>query len=583
MNGAREACEGKENCRSQVKVACHCVNQIIFLCQGCLTDHVLENRPHMFLNLDQAREFLRSSISEIKEDMHGKYLKIEWDVLSYIHKLKSFKARIFTFKQEILEEIETLVQTHIEKVDSLLDCAYLKLNDINKRTRGYFIPDSEILQSYESRGIQGLIEDFLEDFHLKEDEVKEAIQQMISIETSSIPQHKKKLQLNLKQQTDDIEPYIKVERARGKSQVSVFNRDTDCSKKDLLTPDTISKMKSLSSLNLDAEKETDSRVSLPSPYLERPNKGLLSPVHLPRRSLTDLFEEIKKEADLSQSRPFPTQEEPEETPVLNLRNPKLHSRQVLRSIFTAKRGTKDIASFDVELFNITKHKLNSAFSNPFTYSAICILPDDTILIAGGGSCPNWIGDTYKVDVSKDSPICIKLGDLNYPRQQSKMICCGDYVYILGGYKASYSDKAERMKIGESGWNILPDMKQARVSFGVYIEGDRIYLIGGLNATSIEYYDTHMNCFNLLPNIMLPSYGTVCGVIDNKIYVVGQHLRVFSKDFQVLESQDHIHNRNPNCYSNVIVRGYKMFYIDSANSKVYSFDARTKSVTEVKEF
>jgi hypothetical protein len=165
-----------------------------------------------------------------------------------------------------------------------------------------------------------------------------------------------------------------------------------------------------------------------------------------------------------------------------------------------------------------------------------------------------------------------------------MVVHGDYVYIFGGYNqnSGYLNKAERMKIGEWRWSNLPNMKEARWDFGVYVSDNRIYLIGGGQNTSIEYYDIETNNFYLLPNIQVPLEGIVCAVIDDLIYAVGkQHLRVFNKDFQLIQSLDNINNSLPNCYSDAIVRGSTFIYINNETSKVYSFDSKSRSLRQLK--
>ena len=167
-----------------------------------------------------------------------------------------------------------------------------------------------------------------------------------------------------------------------------------------------------------------------------------------------------------------------------------------------------------------------------------------------------------------------------------MVVHGDYVYIFGGVNNSSGNlnKAERMKIGEWRWSNLPNMKEARYYFGVYVSENRIYLIGGGNNTSIEYYDVQLNNFNLLPGIQVPQGGIVCSLINDNIYALGVNsLRVFTKDFQLLQSQDNIQHSQPYCFSDVIVRGSNFIYINNHSSKVKCFDSASKTVRELKSF
>jgi hypothetical protein len=166
-----------------------------------------------------------------------------------------------------------------------------------------------------------------------------------------------------------------------------------------------------------------------------------------------------------------------------------------------------------------------------------------------------------------------------------MVVHGDYVYIFGGVNSSGNlNKAERMKIGEWRWSALPNMKEARCDFGVYVSENRIYLIGGVDNRSVEYYDIQLNSFNLLPSIQVPKGGIVCSLIDDKIYALGRNnLRVFTKDFQLLQSQDNIQHPRPYCFSDVIVRGSNFIYFNDNSSKVKCFDSASNTVRELKSF
>ena len=191
-----------------------------------------------------------------------------------------------------------------------------------------------------------------------------------------------------------------------------------------------------------------------------------------------------------------------------------------------------------------------------------------------------------VNTTTNPPTLTRLGDLNHARWRAKLVLHGEYLYIFGGYnnQTGILNTAERMKIGEFTWSTLPNMKEARLDFGVYVRENRIYLLGGYRNTSIEYYDVGVNNFFLVENTQVPSGGIVCGLINDQLYAVGkQHLRVFSRDLQLIQSRDNINNSYHYCFSDVVVRGSNLFYINSDSSKVYSFDATSVSLRVVKEF
>jgi hypothetical protein len=64
----------------------------------------------------------------------------------------------------------------------------------------------------------------------------------------------------------------------------------------------------------------------------------------------------------------------------------------------------------------------------------------------------------------------QIRNLTISRSGAKMLVHKGYVYIFGGHLYTSYDlnSAERMKIGEWRWNILPPMMETRASFGVYL-------------------------------------------------------------------------------------------------------------------
>jgi hypothetical protein len=173
-----------------------------------------------------------------------------------------------------------------------------------------------------------------------------------------------------------------------------------------------------------------------------------------------------------------------------------------------------------------------------------------------------------------------------------------------------------MKIGEDEWNMLPYMNEERRDCGVYISGNRIYLIGGRYNSSVEYYDVQRNKFFLVKNVEVPEGGAVCSLINDKIYVITPcELRVFSKGLKKVlsrykikrsssyeietsssgeiedsgsdeiedSSSDEIEFSGPYCYSNVIVKGSRLIFINSQQQLVYSFDSLLQRIERIQGF
>lgn len=253
-----------------------------------------------------------------------------------------------------------------------------------------------------------------------------------------------------------------------------------------------------------------------------------------------------------------------------------------RYIIATKNETRELMRYDVDTDLVTSHSLDM-IPHPFKHASTCILPNQHILIAGGlEGIFKFLSDSYEVNLSTLPPRVTKLNNLNYSRMYGKMVYYSEYVYMLGGWNRGPIRKCERLKLGETEWIVLPDMKQTRCGFGVFIKDNRIYMIGGEGATSVEFYDIRLNSFYLIQNIQLPQFRNICGIFDNKIYMIGKHLRVFSKDFHLIQSQDDISHIHPSSYSNEILRDYKLYYIDSDRNKVFAFDWAKRMINLVRE-
>jgi hypothetical protein len=73
------------------------------------------------------------------------------------------------------------------------------------------------------------------------------------------------------------------------------------------------------------------------------------------------------------------------------------------------------------------------------------------------------------------------------------------------------------------------------------------------------------------------------MVDNKIYTIGNHLRIYNLNFELLESKDNIYHEDLNCYSDLIVRDSKIVFFNSFTNKVLTFDVASRSIQQIKSF
>lgn len=557
-------CGGKHGCSSQVTVACNCGNPVIFLCNSCAAHHFLIPRPHIFLTLCQARELIMDSeASGRNRELYVKNLKIQGSILTYIDTLNEFKARIFKYKQEVLDEIDAVVQSHIDRLDNAIESSHKIIDDMKERTA-----DRGTVLMYESRGIKAIIGNCIEDLSFHQFEVRQAIQNMIKL----IPY---KESLSLVRSSDDLKPVsnshilsLKSDLNHFKSQISykLHKLEKDVEAINIISIEDIkTDLLQLKHQTIPAIQELNSKLKEVSPI----------DTQKAEESYYNFFSSddgLKTGLTLLKSASNPLPELP------HLLCPPSQS-----SIFVAKNGTKKLIKYDTELDSVTTYHLAPFLNNNFSLSSTCLLPNGTVIIAGGYSYPNSLGDTYKIDVSKEPPHCVKLANLHYPRYSSRLVCYLDTVYIIGGHNSGSINKAEKMKVTDSTWSLLPDMKEARHDFGVFTSDKKIYILGGYSNHTVEYYDIALNCFSMVPNAKVKAGGVVCAEIDDRIYIIGEkHLKVLNKKFEVVDGKKNINDTYPHCYSNVVVRGDKFIYVNSWNSRIYSFDIHNKNISELKE-
>jgi hypothetical protein len=249
------------------------------------------------------------------------------------------------------------------------------------------------------------------------------------------------------------------------------------------------------------------------------------------------------------------------------------------SLLFTKNSTQDLYRYNLISTTLTTYDLSFYIDKPFNFTSSCLLPCGSVIISGGKPTH---GSTYKIEISGDIT-CIKLGDLNTPRYAANMIFHEDTVYILGGWiDSQLTNKVEKMILGDKAWYPIPNMKEARGDFGVFVDGNRIYIIGGRMSRSVEYYDIRMNRFSMM-SVEVPIGGIVCGVVDSEIYVIGNDiLQIFSMDFQLLESRCNLGNATPCCCSNVVVKNSKISWVNMLYGRIYCCDAVSSKISIIDE-
>jgi hypothetical protein len=177
-----ESCGATEGCSGKVEFACNCGNPVIFLCKGCTMNHLSEPYSHLFISLEQARELIKD---QLFSDKFGeniiKYGKIKSSVYAYIRRIQTFKHKIEAFKSEVISMLELECQSKLQHLDKLQESASNQLIHIKKRMKSFTSFSDDLLSQYESKGLNGVLEDYTESLEIHRHMVQSAISNMISI------------------------------------------------------------------------------------------------------------------------------------------------------------------------------------------------------------------------------------------------------------------------------------------------------------------------------------------------------------------------------------------------------------------
>lgn len=327
MSESDIACRGKDCCSSSVIIACSCGNPVTFLCQGCISNHVLKPGNHLFLSLKQAEDILSNlGPSHSFSESYSSYLNIKSDILAYINTLKDFRSKVLAFKVEIIDLISETIESKVDQLDILLESAYIKLNEFSFRFCDLPNLDQDLVKRYEEKGLAGLIQDYVYNLILNDVELRDNIRSMVAIGTRDQEGHSyKKKDKFTEIQLFDLKDQLE-------SQIQNLQQD----KSEILH------VASLQIHELQSNFNTQ---------------------------ISDLKLEIQ---NLKRIR---TQSQPEES--------KLELIPPRTSTCSLATGTRDLIKYDSNTSRSYNYSLRNLLPYDLDYASTCTLSDSEVIIAGG--------------------------------------------------------------------------------------------------------------------------------------------------------------------------------------------------------
>jgi hypothetical protein len=584
MNNSVENCGVGRGCWHEVKYACTCGDPVVFICGDCIRNHLSEPSTHLIISLEQARELVRNKIGSMDfANGFTRYNKLKIQAEEYIRRLISFKQEVENFKQHAITLIEQKLDSIKEYLELLRENSEAKLKNIKIRMKSFTDENDELLLKFEARGLGGLIEEYQGDLRLDKDLFQQAIQ---SLCVMSIPPSQSDL-LKLQNQRQ-------VESNTNSSIVSSLSQPSSEERKSqtysYISQYQTNKKASLSqSPNIFNPQTAKIAIEKGSFYLSNSYNASLNPSsqnqikkepsqiqRIPPEIVTDMYE-FPVCISSSSSPDYITIDSPSNKsipiPSSSVISPPSSPSQ--QHIFIAKSNTKRLIKYDCISANTQEFYLETIVSSKFDQSSTCILPNGKIILVGGRNKneSQVHGNTYIFNPTTGA--CIKTPSLTYHRSLITLYCNDKNVYAIGGFDGfKASSVAERMDWNSLGWKTLPTMKSPRVGCGSYYYDSKLYLFGGANTSSVEYYDFSENGFYLVNNLTVPQGENVVGVIDDRVYVINQHLTVLTQDLKILAEVKNIIRSGLFNISDVVVRGKTLIFYGNKRKRLYSFNSET---------
>jgi hypothetical protein len=251
-----------------------------------------------------------------------------------------------------------------------------------------------------------------------------------------------------------------------------------------------------------------------------------------------------------------------------------------KSLYFTKCKSNELLQYNHESNTVATIDLKDSLVRSFHRSSCSLLPDGNVMIVGC-SIPQS-GDTYRF--SPTTGKCTQLKGLNHPRGSVNLLCNDRYLYAFGGNsKGRGSRKAEKMEWGGNGWHNLADMKESRYYFGSYFREGKIYLIGGTDNSTVEYYDVNTNTFALMPGVSVPMGANLVATYDDKIYMlVHRELMVYSNEFENIETEFEVLDNSITNLSTLITIGNEMVFHCLSNKAILRLDPQKCEIKLLKE-
>jgi hypothetical protein len=615
MNDWNEVCICRNNpCAPEF--ACNCGASIVFLCNNCVMAHLREPKAHSFISLDQARK-IKSSDQDFNRQLiesNRKFIELKMQVQAYLPQITSFISQIEEFRRSILHTINQECDSKIETLRRIETDVVLKVEIINQNIAN---SDFGLLEKFDNNGLRGILEYYPTVFDLSDSGIVENIENTIYIghstrvtinktkecTTQDIYQELSQLRGSNSEYMSKIEKYEQSEKGHNETILkfeSEMKKYKEEKEQHIIDITHYLHLESQNNIKINEYEAKIETLKQEISFLKASNKVSNDQITDYSSNLSNLQSYITDSKPLTPSHPsnMPTkrarknnrsydleEEEEKSLTLSSLVSSTIPLKNTIDSntyLYFTKCNTKLIYQYNPDTNQVNSYNISKNTKQFFSKTSSCVLPDGSILIAGG--C-----NPSRKTVIKFDPITLAsttVGNLHTARGCITLVPCDSFVYAFGG-QADLSkeplNKAERMVADRTEWVKLDDMHYARSECGYYIRDGRIYLIGGESNNTVECFNTYNCMFIKVMNMKLP-------IDRNIVWSAGNSVYIFSKDRQLTLSQDlilmncHVMNESLHEFvlSNTVGRRDSVFFYCNSNSKIYSINYVRNQVKVVKD-
>jgi hypothetical protein len=186
MRDFQQSCQGLKGCQLNAKFACSFGGSTYFLCHNCINHSPASFELRGGFQDEQGSKLAESSyLTHIDNTLPDRSTALESSLMIYLKRIHIFKHKIEKFKAKILQLIDLECSQKLKQLDQMRFHGKVLLKSLRSRKNLFNSFDEDLLSSYESNGLKGVLKDYKDSFEINNYETRHFIKSMILIRDKS--------------------------------------------------------------------------------------------------------------------------------------------------------------------------------------------------------------------------------------------------------------------------------------------------------------------------------------------------------------------------------------------------------------